>query len=399
METLLDKHNQYLQATPMDIVRDCMQNIDWEAPLLSIRGQKGVGKSTLIRQYIRQHFDAGDRTVLYCSLDSLYFSTHTLSDMVATFQRNGGKHLFLDEVHKYPQWSREIKEICDLYPDLHIVISGSSLLRLFSGDGDLSRRCVDYTIQGLSFREYLQFYKGINIPRFSLEEILDRPSEICAMINSLLKPIPAFHDYLVYGYYPYYLKYVKSYQTVIEQVVNQVIDDELPNVCHIESANCRKVKALLSIISSSVPFEVDISKLSIQSGLQRNTIIEYLSHLQHAGLLNLLYADLMNVKKLQKPDKIYLENSNLLYALASSSVQIGTARETFAVNQLSYGHQVEYSKKQGDYRVDGRYVFEVGGADKTFSQIADLPNSYVLADDIELANGNKLPLWLIGLIY
>lgn len=399
MDTLFARHDQYLQVTPTEIVRDCMADIDWNAPILSIRGPKGVGKSTLIKQYIRMHFAADDRSVLYCSLDGIYFSSHTLIDLAGQFYRLGGKHLFLDEVHKYPNWSLEVKEISDLYPDLHLILSGSSLLSLNAGQADLSRRCIDHDISGLSFREYLRFYEGITLPRYTLEDILTRPVEICRQVNEVCKPVETFKNYLKVGYYPFYLHYAKSYGTAIEQVVNHVIDEELPTVCKVDTANCRKIKALMGILCSTVPFEVDISRMSVQSGLQRNTVIEYLKYLHNAGLLNLLYSDLRNVKKMQKPDKIYLENSNMLYALAIVDVPIGTARETFVVNQLSYQHEVEYGKKQGDFRVDGKYTFEVGGADKDFSQIADLPNSYVLADNLDNAQGQKLPLWMVGLLY
>lgn len=399
METLYARHDQYLQVTPTEIVRQCMYDIDWNAPILSLRGPKGVGKSTLMRQHIKLNYAADDRSVLYCSVDGIYFSTHKLIDMAALFYRNGGKHLYLDEIHKYENWSREIKEIGDLYPDLQIVLSGSSLLSLNDGQADLSRRCINHDISGLSFREYLRFYKGIDVPRFRLEDILQRPVEICRLLNGLCKPVVEFHEYLRVGYYPFYLHYSRSYSTAIEQVINHVIDQELPAICHVEVANCRKIKALMGILCSTVPFEVDISRMSIQSGLQRNTVIDYLSYLQKAGLLQLLYSDIKNVKKMQKPDKIYLENSNMLYALAISDVPIGTARETFVVNQFTYEHEVEYGKKQGDFRVDGTYVFEVGGIGKSFEQIADVPNSYILADDIDSPQGKKLPIWLVGLLY
>lgn len=399
METLYARHDQYLQVTPTEIVRQCMYDIDWNAPILSLRGPKGVGKSTLMRQHIKLNYAADDRSVLYCSVDGIYFSTHKLIDLAALFYRNGGKHLYLDEIHKYENWSREIKEIGDLYPDLQIVLSGSSLLSLNDGQADLSRRCINHDISGLSFREYLRFYKGIDVPRFRLEDILQRPVEICRLLNGLCKPVVEFHEYLRVGYYPFYLHYSRSYSTAIEQVINHVIDQELPAICHVEVANCRKVKALMGILCSTVPFEVDISRMSIQSGLQRNTVIDYLSYLQKAGLLQLLYSDIKNVKKMQKPDKIYLENSNMLYALAISDVPVGTARETFVVNQFTYEHEVEYGKKQGDFRVDGTYVFEVGGIGKSFEQIADVPNSYILADDIDSPQGKKLPIWLVGLLY
>lgn len=228
---------------------------------------------------------------------------------------------------------------------------------------------------------------------------LCQPENICAKVNGFCKPLPLFKDYLQYGYYPYYMENQRDYYTTMEQVANFVIETELPQLCSVDAGNTRKIKTLLGILATPVPFEVVISKLSALIGVHRNTTLEYLADLGRADLLNLLYADLVSVKKMQKPDKIYLENPNMIYALASNPVKIGTVRETFAVNQLKYGHTVEYGKQTGDFRIDGKIIFEVGGADKTFKQIADIPDSYILADDIEYPYSHKLPLWLVGFMY
>lgn len=399
METLFAKQDRLLALTSTRIVRKLIEQINWDAQFIAIKGARGVGKTTLMLQYIKLNYPQYSREVLYCSLDAVYFSNHSLLDLTDKFYKNGGKHLFLDEVHKYPNWSREIKEIYDFYPDLRVVISASSLLNLLKGDADLSRRCIPYNLQGLSFREFLQFYKGIEIPILSLEEVLTQPQELCARVNGVCKPIPLFKEYLRYGYYPFYLKNQTDYYTSIEQVVNLIVETELPQLCGVNTANIRKLKALIEVISTSVPFEVDITKMATVIGVHRNTVIEYLNHLENAQLMHLLYADIKSVKKMQKPDKIFLENSNLLYALADSQVQIGTAREVFVVNQLSYQHTVEYGKNVGDFKIDGRYTVEVGGEKKTFTQIADVPSSYILADDIETPYGHKLPLWTIGFLY
>ena len=399
METLFAKQDRLLALTSTRIVRKLIEQINWDAQLIAIKGARGVGKTTLMLQYIKLNYPQYSREVLYCSLDAVYFSNHSLLDLTDKFYKNGGKHLFLDEVHKYPNWSREIKEIYDFYPDLRVVISASSLLNLLKGDADLSRRCIPYNLQGLSFREFLQFYKGIEIPIFSLEEVLSQPQDLCAHVNEACKPIPLFKEYLRYGYYPFYLKNQTDYYTSIEQVVNLIVETELPQLCGVNTANIRKLKALIEVISTSVPFEVDITKMATVIGVHRNTVIEYLNHLENAQLMHLLYADIKSVKKMQKPDKIFLENSNLLYALANSQVQIGTAREVFVVNQLSYQHTVEYGKSVGDFKIDDRYTVEVGGEKKTFAQIADLPSSYILADDIETPYGHKLPLWTMGFLY
>ena len=399
MEALFEKQDALLRATDMNIVRSFMDDVNWDTPMLCIRGPRGVGKSTLLRQYVKMHYEPGSEEVLYCSMDWVYFSQHSMLEIAEKFYKRGGKLLIFDEVHKYAQWSSEVKEVAETYPNLQIVLSGSSLLRLLDGDADLSRRCRGYDMPGLSFREYLRFYKGIVLPASSLEDILEAPNKLAAKVNDVCRPLQHFHDYLKYGYYPFYLTNPIDYHVLIEQTVNYVIDVELPQLKNVNPSNCRKIKALLCVLSQQVPFDVDVSKLATMTELQRNTVLEYLNHMKSAKLLNLLFSDLLSVKKMQKPDKIYLENPNLLYALATAPVQIGTARECFAVNQLGYAHKVEYGKTQGDFKVDGKWTFEVGGEKKRFDQIADLPNSFVLADGIEMPHGKKLPLWMIGFLY
>ena len=399
METLFAKQDRLLSLTSTEIIRTLMHRINWDAQLVAIRGPRGVGKTTLMLQYMKLHYEVYSRDVLYCTLDSVYFSNHTLLELADVFVKNGGKHLFLDEVHKYPTWSKEIKEVYDMYPDLKVVFSASSLLNILNADADLSRRCIPYEMQGLSFREFLLFYKQMSFPVCTLEEVLTSPEKICSEVNKVCRPLPLFKEYLQYGYYPFYLKNQIDYYTSIEQVVNFIVETELPQLCGIDVGNVRKIKALLGILASSVPFEVDISKLATTIGIHRNTVIEYLNSLEKAKLLHLLYADLLSVKKMQKPDKIYLDNPNLLYALASHPVKIGTARETFVVNQLSCDHEIEYGKKTGDFKVNGKYTLEVGGEGKTYNQIADVPDSYILADGIETPYRCKLPIWVVGFLY
>lgn len=399
METLFYKHNLLLKNTSTKIIRQIMSQINWSARLISIQGARGVGKSTLLKQFVKQNFSKGDRAVLYCSLDSIYFSSNNILDLADKFVINGGQWLFLDEVHKYPTWSKEIKEIYDLYPELHVVFSGSSILNILNGDADLSRRCVTYKMQGLSFREYLQFNHNLTFPAYTLEDCLNNADEICADITEKCKIVPLFKDYLQFGYYPYYLENKKDYYTRIEQTVNLITEVELPQLCNVSVANIRKIKALISVLSSSLPYELDATKLAKMIEIHRNTVIEYLYDLERAKVFNLLFSNLINVKKLQKPDKIYLENTNLLYALSNVIPQIGTVRETFAVNQLMKDHQIEYCTKNGDFKIDRHWVFEVGGRDKNFNQIAKIEDSFILADDIEMPIGHKLPLWLVGFTY
>ena len=385
--------------TPMAIVRESMQEIGWDGRLIAVVGARGVGKSTLMKQYVRLNYEVYDRSVLYCSLDSVYFSTHTLLDLAERFVMSGGTRLMLDEVHKYGGWSKEVKEIYELYPQLKIVISGSSLLQILNADADLSRRCVRYFLGGLSFREFLRFYKNLDFGKSSLAQILAHPGPLCAEVNSMCRPVGLFKEYLAYGYFPFYMERASDYYIKIGQVVNFVIDVELPLLRKVDVSNLGKIKALVGIIAGHLPYELDASKLARAVGVGRDTVVEYLRHLADAGIFNLLYSDTKSIGKLSRPDKVYLENSNLLYALADSEVRIGTARETFAVTQLrNAGHIVEYGRKCGDFRVDGRYTFEIGGSDKGFAQIAGVADSYILSDDIETPAGCRLPLWLLGFL-
>ena len=382
----------------MNIVRDIMNEISWEKHLVAIRGSRGVGKTTLMRQYIKHKYGVNANEALYCVMDSMYFTNHTLLDLAERFHQLGGLHLFLDEVHKYPNWSKEIKEINDLYPDLKVTFTGSSLIQILNADADLSRRVLSYTMEGLSFREYLQFYKNIKLPIFSLRDILETPDEICTAVNDVCRPQKYFEEYLKVGYYPFYDGNELEYYNRIENVISFIIEQEMTQFCNIEPAYTRKLKALLMFLSENVPYEVNIAKLSSYLEINKLTTLNYLSNLQRAELLHLLYSDNNSVTKMQKPDKIYLHNTNILYALCHQS-NIGTVRECFVVNQLSVNHTIEYGKQTGDFKIDGRIIFEVGGHDKTFDQIANIPNSYILADNIEYPIGHKLPLWIVGLTY
>ena len=403
MDALYRKHDRLMANTSMDIIREKMNEIHWNAQLISIMGAKGVGKSTLIRQHLKQNYEPGDRSVLYCSADTVDFSTRTLVELAEEFVIHGGELLVIDEIHKYKSgttdWSREIKEIYELFPDLKMIVSGSSLLRLKEGDADLSRRSVKYTMAGLSFREALRFYHGLSFPRWSLEDILAHPYDLWQMVSSQCKPIALFKEYLEKGYYPFLLEGEGEYYTKIEQVVNYIIETELPQICKVDVSNVRKLQALIALICSEVPFELNANKIAAALEIGRDTVIEYLKYLGDAKVLNLLYSDKKKIGKLSKPDKVYLENPNIIYALAPTKVDIGTLRETFAIGSLSEYHHVEYGKAQGDFKVDSKYIFEIGGRSKDFSQIAGLKDSYIFADDWDIPYGAKLPLWMLGFLY
>ena len=375
-----------------------MHSVNWEKQLVAIRGPRGVGKTTLIRQYIKQNYGISAGEALYCVMDSMYFANHTLLELAEQFHLMGGTHLFLDEVHRYPTWSREIKEIIDLYPNMKITFTGSSLIQILNADADLSRRVLSYTMEGLSFREYLQFYKGIHIPVYSLEDILTNYDDICAETNKLCHPQPLFEEYLRVGYFPFYDGDEEEYYSRIENVVSFIIDQEMTQFCGVEASYTRKLKAMMLFLANNLPYNVNIAKLSSYLEINKTTVLSYLSSMKKAELLHLLYADNKSVTKMQKPDKIYVHNPNILCALGTEQ-NIGTLRECFVVNQLSVGHTVEYGKSQGDFVIDGSITIEVGGKDKTFDQIADIPHSYILADSMEFPVGKKLPLWLVGLLY
>ena len=403
MDTLFRKSDRLLANTSTDIVREKMGEIHWNSRLITIIGAKGVGKSTLIKQYLKLNYQPGDRRVLYCSADTVDFSTRTLVELAEEFVIQGGELLAIDEIHKYKpgttDWSREIKEIYELFPDLKLIVSGSSLLRLKEGDADLSRRAVKYTMPGLSFREALRFYHALSFPVWTLEDILAHPHDLWQMVSSKCKPVALFKEYLEKGYYPFLLEGEGEYYTKIEQVVNYIIETELPQNCKVDVANVRKLQALIAMICSETPFELNANKIAAALEIGRDTVVEYLKYLGDAKVLNLLYSDKKRIGKLSKPDKVYLENPNILYALAPAKVEIGTLRETFAVDCLSEFHVVEYGKTQGDFKVDSKYTFEIGGRSKDFSQIAGMKDSYVFADDWDMPDGAKLPLWMLGSLY
>lgn len=398
MERLIENYRRKIAAIQVKFIRSIAGTIAWDARLVGLRGARGVGKTTLLLQHIKQVFGDNLNAALYVSLDNLWFAEHSLAELADTFVKRGGTHLFLDEVHNYPQWSQAIKNLYDDYPDLHIVFTGSSLLEILNARADLSRRAVVYTMQGLSFREFLNLQTGKDFPAFSLQEILQDHTTLSADIVGEVHPFQYFPAYLQTGYYPYFLEGLDVYALRLEETVHMILEMELPQLRHVDTAYVPKLKQLLSIISESAPFIPNISKLSDRIGLNRHTLLAYLQYLSDAKLTYSLYRDAHGISALQKPDKLYLENTNLMYLFRGKETDTGNIRETFLANQLSYAHRLEFSVS-GDFLVDGQYTIEVGGRSKTRRQIQGVPDAYIAADNLEYGNDRKIPLWLFGFLY
>lgn len=397
MEKLFEIFIKKIAQTDTTFVRSLMNEIEWKARLIGLKGARGVGKTTLLLQHIKL-FHPLDGSVLYASVDNIWFSEHKLYDMASEFAKRGGKYLFLDEVHKYPNWSQELKNIYDDLPELKVVFTGSSLLEILNAKSDLSRRAIVYEMQGFSFREYLNRNENLALPILKLEDILTNHLSLSQQILSQVKVLKYFPEYLKNGYYPFYNELPSLYHSRINEVVNLIIEIEIPQLRGVESAYVYKIKQLLYVISESAPFIPNITKLSERIGITRNSLLAYLNALHESRLTFSAQKPGNGMNILQKPDKVYLENPNLMYALADKQTDIGNVRETFFANQLRKSHQVNLSEAS-DFLIDGKYTFEVGGKDKGKKQIATLEDAYVVADDIEFGMGNKIPLWLFGFLY
>ena len=398
MESLVTQFQQRLRLISVDFIRSVMEEINWEAQLIGIRGARGIGKTTLLLQYIKLHLSEELDKTLYVSLDSIWFNRHSLLDLVGEFEQKGGKYLFLDEVHKYENWTQELKNIYDSYPLLKIVFTGSSLLEILNARADLSRRAVIYTMQGFSFREYLSVETGMTFEKLTLEQILDYHQQEVSKINEKIRPFQHFDTYLKRGYYPFYREQPDLYLMRLGEVVNMMLEIELPLLRNVETAYISRIKQLLVIIAESVPFIPNISKLSEKTNLNRATLLAYFHYLDEIGLTRNLFRETHGISKLQKPAKVWLENTNLAYLLARENANKGNLRETFFANQLGYRHSLVYTEK-GDFLIDEKYTFEVGGKNKTNKQIKSVQNAYIVADTIEYGFANKIPLWLFGFMY
>ncbi|WP_218155010.1 ATP-binding protein [Pedobacter insulae] len=382
----------------MTFIRSAMEEIHWEARLIGIKGARGIGKTTLLLQYIKLHHSKSLAETLYVSLDSIWFNTHSLVELASKFELAGGKYLFLDEVHKYPGWAQELKNIYDDYPTLKIVFTGSSLLEILNSRADLSRRAIVYRMQGFSFREYLSMETGIVFDKLSLENILANHLGLATTIIEKIKPFQHFGNYLKYGYYPFYKEQLALYDMRLGEVINMVLEIELPLLRGVELAYINKLKQLLVVIAKSSPFVPNISKLSEKIIINRATLLAYIHYLDEVDLTRNLYKDAHGTSALQKPSKVFLENTNIIYTLAQENTNTGNLRETFFANQLSFKHRITYTG-QGDFLVDDKYTFEIGGKDKSGKQLKGVHDSFIVADNILSGHGNKIPLWLFGFLY
>lgn len=398
IKPILDTAHRLLSEVPDEIHRYLADRIDWRDRLICIKGPKGTGKTTLILQHIKEKFGVDTKEAIYFSADHIWFTSHDVMDAVDYFHSHGYTHLFIDEVHHLENWSRVIKTICDSYPKLNVVYSGSSILKLSSGTADLSRRQAVYNLKGLSFREFLRFEKTSEIEPINLETLLEDHRKIALDICAKVKILPLFERYVKEGYYPIYKEVSSQFEDRLVAIVNNVLDVDFPAVEDVTLPTIRKTKKMLMVLAGSCPQEPNMSALYRELETNRNLGLKMLEALQRAELLAVLSSGTAKLKQLSKPEKIFLGDSNLMYALVSYP-DMGALRETIFMNQLrAAGHSLT-SPQKGDFIVDERWLFEVGGAGKTFRQIADKKDSFVVNDGVETGIGNKIPLWLFGLLY
>ncbi len=378
--------------------REEENTVDWTQKLVGLKGARGVGKTTVLLKYLKNTYGDNPAKAVYVSMDHLYFMNNNLLGFAREFYRNGGEHIFLDEVHKYGNWSQELKNIYDGIPKLKVSFTSSSLLNILKGKADLSRRADIYHLHGLSFREFLQIETGEFLPVIPLEDILKHHEKIAADINKKLRPYAHWTNYLEYGYYPFFLQSKERYAHRLMNVINQSLDSDLVACKPVDATYINKLKRLLYLVAVSSPFQPNVAKLAGIIGASRQTTTQYFDYLAEAELALLLKSEEKSINALSKPDKVYLHNTNLAYAIARSGVNTGNRRETFFFNQVAAKHAVN-TPKQGDFLVDSKYTFEIGGKGKSFRQIKNSKNSYLVSDDIDIGFGNRSPLFLFGFLY
>lgn len=389
MESLFEYSNKLIKETDLGFMRYMHAQINWDNRLIGLLGARGVGKTTLVLQHIKKNLP--QQQTLYVTAEDFYFSSHSLVDLASEFVKYGGKHLIIDEIHKYPEWSKALKLIYDYHKDLQIVFTGSSVLDIKKGSADLSRRAVMYYMKGLSFREYLSLFHHIDLPTYTLDDVLSHKVET----PQLQYPLALFSKYVEQGYYPFSLE--ADFDIRLKQIINQSLEVDIPVYAGMNVATGRKLKQLLAIISRSVPFKPNRTKIAELLGASRNNISDYLLYIEEAGMISQLRPFTAGIRGLGKVDKIYLDNTNLIYSLTEGQLNTGNLRETFFFNQLSQSHSVT-SSKDVDFKI-GHLHFEVGGKNKGKAQLKGVDHAFLVKDDIETGYLNTVPLWQFGLLY
>ena len=389
METLYEKQQSLLALTNLSFKRCMYVHFPWNSRMAGLVGPRGVGKTTMLLQYIKEQ---NDRDMLYVSADDIYFSNHRLTEVADEFYKNGGKRLFIDEIHKYKDWSVELKNIYDFYPGLKVCFTGSSILDIRKGMADLSRRALMFSMQGFSFREYLKFEHDIDIKAHSFEEII---SNNITLIDSIQHPLPLYREYLRKGYYP--MANEDNFAIRLGQILNFTLEVDIPQFANLSVTTARKLKRMLLVVAESVPFKPNFVSFAGKLEVSRNSLEEYLTFMEDAGLIARLRDQAAGIIGLGKVEKVYLDNPNLIYYLSAKEPEIGNIRETFFMNQTRVNNAV-VSSAVADFKID-KYTFEVGGKSKSQEQIKNTPNAFIVKDDIEYGYKNVVPLWAFGLNY
>ena len=389
MDKLVEQFHKLLKKTKTDFFRYIYNEINWKNRMIGIIGPRGVGKTTLILQYIKKNLNASE--TLYATVEDFYFAKNRLTDLADTFVKQGGRYLFIDEIHKYPDWAKELKLIYDYHPELNIIFTGSSVLDIKKGAADLSRRAVMYSVQGLSFREYLHLFHKILLPVYSMEDILEHKAEA----SELQHPLPLFAEYLKAGYYPFALD--GDFDLRLQQIINQTLEADIPVYAGMNVSTGRKLKQLLAIIAKSVPFKPNLNKIAEMLSVSRNNIADYCLYIEEVGMISQLRNETSGIRGLGKVDKIYLDNTNLIYSLAENTSDMGNLRETFFLNQMRVKYNIT-SSKIADFLIND-FTFEVGGGNKRQKQIQGIEKGFIVKDDIEFGYQNTIPLWQFGLSY
>ena len=389
MEQLIGLFRHLLRLTNTTYIRYLHDKIDWTSRMIGIVGPRGVGKTTMLLQHIKLYLSTDD--TLFVNADDVYFAEHRLFDLATEFYNIGGKHFFIDEVHKYQDWSKELKMIYDYYPDMQVVFTGSSILEIYKGNADLSRRVLSYFLPGLSFREYLILAKGIKMPPLSLSEILSHKVDF----SSNERPLKLFKEYLVKGFYPFFAE--PGYEIKLRQILNTTIENDIPAYAQMNVATTKKLKQLLYIIAQSVPFKPNYTKIGQMIDVHRNQVADFLFYLERAGIVSQLRNGTGGIRMLGKVEKTYLDNTNLAYALSDSQPDMGNVRETFFMSQMRVQNLI-IASNSSDLEI-GKYTFEIGGINKQQKRIRGIDEAYVVKDDIEYGYGNVIPLWQFGFNY